>query len=133
MEFTFDAKKYFSSHVAVPGKMVLCCGFEIVINEKIEMGLDEIKRYMIIQFHYLFTLTHKHFLKKSFSDKFHLLHFPSNHFELSFLSAFMKCNDIDKSLVAEGWIENHFKWVVRGNPRTGLDFRKIYCKRKSIV
>ena len=24
----------------------------------------------------------------------------------------MKCSDIDKSLVAEGWIENHFKWVV---------------------
>eukprot|EP00111_Clytia_hemisphaerica_P018528 TCONS_00054813-protein len=70
LDFTFDAKKYFSLQVAISGKLALCCGFQIVINEKVEIGLNEIK------------------------------------------SAFMKSNDIDKSLVPERWIENHFKWIV---------------------
>ena len=31
---------------------------------------------------------------------------------LQFYSAFLKCEDIDRSLVPEDWFENHFKWIM---------------------
>ena len=27
-------------------------------------------------------------------------------------SAFLNCDEIDQSLVPDGWFENHFKWIV---------------------
>ena len=46
----FNAKKYFSSNVIEAGKTVLCCGFQMEISEDLDIGCNEMKKYIHIDF-----------------------------------------------------------------------------------